>query len=699
LTGAASENHDRPYDPDGTLDNCIRSQVTHCESTIEELGKIVKRLWPRNKKFVDRTVRQFKLQDAKEQIDDLRARIRSHTDALHTVLHVLSIKVAHISPGQAMGQLPETLDDLRRTVLRIEEKLEQRPVAVDDDMPMLVKYARGALRSGETLFDESVAGSIAGVDSVIGGEQAAFTNKTVAEWILSAEQTGHEFQDVSPEYLAGINISADAPGQLESVGSSQTRSDYDSNEEQAEFARAAFEAGSSAFDKQDWQSATDYLMISKKIIVELPVNHRESRFLFELQYKVGVCSYHLGSADNGASELQELLKLEPDSDEQRIQQCNAYDMLAKVYICQNKLDDAKGVCQRTLDARSRLLGKQHEARLESLALLSRICEILGEEVHSKVYLSMIPENQRKRLIAAMSVLQPSGEDMKASCTPEGAQGQSAGTAEGRNATKARVTGCNQSPPRTVPGPSAARSKDGESSTRKSSVGIRPTTDSPRMRCSPSPNLQSRNSPSDGAAQPEPSKKGSAFDVASRDRPKKSTCPDVTDSYALDKVEKTTMSPKTDYKGASPPPGKRRQARRAPKAAPTLPISVEALLQKPDAREGMTALREAIGLDDADAVNTLLRWQPSHRVQSWLSKKDGYGSTPLFFAMRRATSSKDLPLDIIRSLLEYGADVEERDVEWKTRLWRGTAKSLALNSGRDDLVALVTRHSQRHKRTS
>jgi hypothetical protein len=35
LTGPASENHDRLYDPDGTLENCIRSQVAHCESTIE----------------------------------------------------------------------------------------------------------------------------------------------------------------------------------------------------------------------------------------------------------------------------------------------------------------------------------------------------------------------------------------------------------------------------------------------------------------------------------------------------------------------------------------------------------------------------------------------------------------------------------------------------------------------------------------
>jgi hypothetical protein len=126
LKDPASEKHGSPYDPDGALEKCIRGQVKHCDCTIEELPEIAECLWPRKKKFLDRTIRQFRLQDAKEEIEDIRARIRSHTDALHTVLHVLSIKVAHISPGQAMGQLPETLDDLRESISRIEAKLEQR---------------------------------------------------------------------------------------------------------------------------------------------------------------------------------------------------------------------------------------------------------------------------------------------------------------------------------------------------------------------------------------------------------------------------------------------------------------------------------------------------------------------------------------------------------------------------------------------
>jgi hypothetical protein len=368
--------------------------VKHCDATIEELREIAECLWPRKKKFLDRTIRQLRLQDAKEEIEDIRARIRSHTDALHTVLHVLSIKVAHISPGQAMGQLPETLDDLRESISRIEAKLEQRPVrenSVDHDTPALVEYARDTLRSGMTLFDGSVAGSTADVNSVIGGEQAAVANKTVAEWISSAERTGHARQHVMPEHVADVNTNADTLQHSEPSIISQGQDDYDSDDEQAEFAKAAFEAGSCASDKQDWPSATGYLMISKKAFMGLPVNHRDTRTLFELQHKVAMCSYHLGSIDDAESELRGLLQLEPESDEQRIQQCNMNHMLAELYVLQNKLDAAKAVCKQTSQARSRLLGKQHTSRLESIALLSRICELLGEEVHAKVYSSMIPK--------------------------------------------------------------------------------------------------------------------------------------------------------------------------------------------------------------------------------------------------------------------------------------------------------------------
>jgi hypothetical protein len=284
LTETASENHSEPYDPDGSLEKGIRGQVAQCEYTIEELRKITKRLWPRKKKFVDRTVRELKLQDAKEQIDDIRARIKSHTDALHTVLLVLSIKVAHISPARALDQLPEDLADLRESILRIDARLEHAPApgyTAGGETPDLVECARGTLRSGTTLLNESLAGSAVGVDSVVGDEQAAVTNKAVEEWMASAERTGNEHRNALPT----------------------------------------------------------------------PPN-------------------------------------------------------------------AKDICKRTLKARSRLLGKQHQSRLETIALLSRICELLGETADSEVYLSMIPDDQRSKVVAAIGDIRPWGVDESAPSAPK-----------------------------------------------------------------------------------------------------------------------------------------------------------------------------------------------------------------------------------------------------------------------------------------
>lgn len=220
------------------------------------------------KKFVDRTVRELKLQDAKEQIDDICARIKSHTDALHTVLLVLSIKVAHISPTQALSQLPEDLADLRESILRIEARLQHVPACggtVGGETPDLVKYARGTLRSGMTLFNDSLAGSTDDVDSVIGGEQVAVTDKAVREWMLSADQTGHEHRNGLPEpprHSADDN--AYGSTRVDCLKSPNGEPDCDSDDEQWEFARAAINAGICAYDKQNWQSAKNFFATSKR---------------------------------------------------------------------------------------------------------------------------------------------------------------------------------------------------------------------------------------------------------------------------------------------------------------------------------------------------------------------------------------------------------------------------------------------------
>jgi hypothetical protein len=498
MTGAVSEKHGKPYDHDGTLEKSICGQVAHCESTIEELEKIAERLWPRKKKFVDRTIRELRLQDAREQIHDLRARIRSHTDALHTVLLVLNIQVAHIAPVQALSQLPDDLGDLRESILRIEAKLERPSVGegfVDCDMPALVECARETLRNGTTLLNDSLAGSTVGADSVIGGEQAAVTNKAVAEWMLSAER-----QDALPtplKHLAGAD--AHTPDCLKSPDGEP---DCESDDVKHEFAQAAADAAMRAYEKKDWLSASKFLVTSKKTVVELPVSRWRLGCLFWIQYRIALCSYRLGLMDHAESELQELLHLEPESDEQRMTLCDTHHLLALVYLYQKKLDAAKEVCKRTLIARSRLLGKQHEDRLSSIALMSRICELLGETADSEVYLFMIPDDQREKITANYKDLRPSNAGKSASSSPM--KTQVPPPAEKRDDHRLHVTECDQPLQKTAPETPKVWSRDTKPCVRQPSNGTGLRNDSSYKVSIPDLSPQGHDLQGDGAAQPGPS---------------------------------------------------------------------------------------------------------------------------------------------------------------------------------------------------
>jgi hypothetical protein len=652
LTGAASEKNGRPYDHDGTLEKGICGQVAHRESTIEELGKIAERLWPRRKKFVDRTVRELRLQDAREQIDDLRARIRSHTDALHTMLLVLSIKVAHVSPGQALSQLPDDLGDLRESIRRIEAKLERPSVRegnVDRDMPALVGYARGTLRSGMTLFNESIAGSVVGAGSVIGGEQAAVANKTVAERVLSAKWTGNEPHDVAPEHFANVNdVNARAQG----------HADCDSDDEQAEFANTAFHAGVRAYDKRDWLSAGEYFVVSKRTLMKLPLNRVDLDTLFWLQHRIASCLFCLGFTDDSEHNLQEILQVEPVSDKQRIWQCAAHHLLALIYVRQNKLDAAKHVCKRTSNARARVLGKQHEQRLYSIALLSRICKLLGDEVESKVYLSMIPEEQRVRLTTAMSGVQPSNVVKAASSSPVKASVPS--SAEKRNEPTAHVTECGQSLQSTAPEKPTVRSRNTGSCVRQPSNGTGSRTESAHKVPTTSLSPRGHDLEGVGAAQQAPSQKGSMLDTTVRDR--QNPVSSLTTSKHLGEAEVTTVGPRiasaTPSRREKATPGplpakeasegatvfptslgeaeqrtvrrnvtsatpyrKRRRratplpAKEASDVAPFRPMSARTCFPNlPDSQGEMESMIRAISFDNADAVNAFLGFQESGHMR-------------------------------------------------------------------------------------
>ena len=106
------------------------------------------------------------------------------------------------------------------------------------------------------------------------------------------------------------------------------------------------------------------------------------------------------------------------------------------------------------------------------------------------------------------------------------------------------------------------------------------------------------------------------------------------------------------------------------------------------------MHHAIRHDDPEVVDSLLQAQASFRLRGLLDKKNSHDCQPLYIAVQRAISDHDLPLDIIRSLLNHGANLDEPHTLTETRLLRlskktrSTARSIAIASGRQDLIALV-----------
>jgi hypothetical protein len=418
LTNSGSGSTASRYDKDGRLRRCIDHQVAQCKNTLGELETVVETLWPRKNSFFERASKQVNLQNSQEQMTEIMQRIRSHTDALHTILLVVNIRVAHIAPDHATQQLPGKLDELRQMLKNIESKLDgshSRSEYLGDDESTLINLARDTLRGGKTLYEASVAGSVFGAETAdffMGYEQAASSNKSVAEWVtavttLRTESREGHFSDNAPSVFSDDGKDAAATGSTSGVGPLTVLADdvdYDSDDEQVELAQAALDLGNKAFDAEKWVFASRLLHISLKLLTKLPHKHKRAEGIFELQYRLAVCSYHTGNVDQAEAALESLSQHTPISDVQGIELCNARHLLSRIYIERNNFHAAREACDSTLKARSRLLGKQHEALYESMALMSRIYCLLNDDVMSELYAERIPDARRAALLDAVSTL-------------------------------------------------------------------------------------------------------------------------------------------------------------------------------------------------------------------------------------------------------------------------------------------------------
>lgn len=169
-----------------------------------------------------------------------------------------------------------------------------------------------------------------------------------------------------------------------------------------DLAKAALQTGTAAFDAQQWMEAESLLHEALRVLKQLPEDRRAFCDMFDLHFKLAVCTYYTQHPATAEEAITSLAQHPISSSEHRERMCDATHLLSQLYIRMGRIDTARSECEKNLQARRRLLGKQSDAALKSMALMAHIYVLLDNRALAKTYLAMIPEAQRDAVLKTIS---------------------------------------------------------------------------------------------------------------------------------------------------------------------------------------------------------------------------------------------------------------------------------------------------------
>jgi tetratricopeptide (TPR) repeat protein len=168
-----------------------------------------------------------------------------------------------------------------------------------------------------------------------------------------------------------------------------------------DFAKAALSTGTETFEAQDWEEADSLLQEGLRILQQLPKQRRTFCDTFSLHYKLAICAYHTQKPGVAEEALNSLVQQSASNNEQRECVHNATYLLSQLYIRTGQIERARVECEKALQGRRRLLGKQSDVSLESMALMAHIYFLLNNRALAKSCLAMIPETRRDAVLRSV----------------------------------------------------------------------------------------------------------------------------------------------------------------------------------------------------------------------------------------------------------------------------------------------------------
>ena len=244
-------------------------------------------------------------------------------------------------------------------------------------------------------------------------QEAAGRTVRVAEWMDTLESLRRDQRpSMTPAMASHISSNNVAGSETHQGQTTATSMPYAVQEAEAvdplkgdsdddldtDLAKAALQTGTQAFEAQDWEEANSLLQETLRMLQQIPEQRQAFCDLFDLQYQLAVCAYHTQEPADAEGALTSLSQQPTSSDRQRGLMNNATHLLSVLYIRMGQTDHAKSECERTLQARRRLLGKRSNESLESTALMAHIYALLNNRARAKACHAMIPEQRRPEIV-------------------------------------------------------------------------------------------------------------------------------------------------------------------------------------------------------------------------------------------------------------------------------------------------------------
>lgn len=192
---------------------------------------------------------------------------------------------------------------------------------------------------------------------------------------------------------------SDVQGSVSSPGGNNDSDD----DLEIDLAKAALTTGTAAFESQQWMEAESLLEEARRVLETLPKERRAFCDIFDLHFKMSICTYYTQDHATAEEALISLSQHEVMSDTQQERMCEASHLLSQLYVQMGRVDLAKAECESTLQVRRRMLGKRSDASFESMALMAHIYVLLDNRALAKTYLSMITEDRREAILKRLGM--------------------------------------------------------------------------------------------------------------------------------------------------------------------------------------------------------------------------------------------------------------------------------------------------------